>query len=141
MTNKNRRSAAEAPKQPTPDVMPDVMPEEVVKQKVFAYTPSATETPKSSVESLPTETAIAAAVATQSWLMTFTLNDVYAIGITMPNSNMDSHVVLLDMRSGGQLSLADMHVSANMTETDILRGAKRLVGAILNNLARSTSLI
>lgn len=122
MTTKgSRRSAAETPRMAAP-VEEAVAPVEEVAP----------------VEQ-PVQQAVAAAVATQEWLMSFPVNDLYTIGITKMDQHFEATVVLFD-RSGNSMPLAKMTVN-NMTETDILRGTKRLVGAILNNLARSPNLI
>jgi len=114
----SRRSAAETPVKPVEPVQ-----EVVVQEAVVA----------------PVQEVVTKAIQAQDWIISYPLNDLYAVGITLPNANFESQVVLFD-RNGGQLPLATMATS-NLTETDILRGSKRLVSAILNNLARSTTLI
>jgi hypothetical protein len=118
----SRRSAAETPVKPVEPVQ-EVVQEVVVQEAVVA----------------PVQEVVTKAIQAQDWIISYPLNDLYAVGITLPNVNFESQVVLFD-RNGGQLPLATMATS-NLTETDILRGSKRLVSAILNNLARSTTLI
>lgn len=128
MTTKgSRRSAAETPRS---TVIPT---ETITSMEVIEQAPEAAPAEQ------PVQQAVAAAVATQAWLMSFPVNDLYTIGVTPMDQHFEATVVLFD-RSGNSMPLAKMTVN-NLTETDILRGTKRLVGAILNNLARSPNLI